>query len=154
VQWTIMELHGEIGHPVTATVGSVRGGKKKRVKVGELKRLATAMPVKLLPKDVHIGRIVFWMDDTGCRCGGTVEEIEETELVVLARQQDSGTGKNWLPTWIDGDGMVLRKKDCPQGMGKNLVKVDRSLVELVGDLTVTHRVVDSTWRAMQSLNMV
>ncbi len=154
VQWKIKEIHGEIGHPVTATVESVTGTKTKRVKMGELRRLATAMPVRMLPKDISLGSIVFWKDDTGCRCGGTVEEIRQDDLVVLARQQDAGTGKNWLPTWVDEEGTVLRRKECPGGMEIWLMVVSRSVVDLVGELTETHRVVDSTWRAMQSLNLV
>jgi hypothetical protein len=153
VKWDVIELHGELGHPVTATIG-YEGGKQKRVKFAELRRLATALPVKLLPKKMHVGDMVFWVDDTDSRCGGTVVEVGVTEVVILAREQDSGIGKNWYPTWVDEEGTVLRRAVCPEGMVMNLVEMHRSRIDLVGKLTAGHRVEDSTWRAMQSLHMV
>jgi hypothetical protein len=42
---------------------------------------------------------------------------------------------------------------CPEGMEMNLVLVTRNVIDLVGRLNASHRVEDSTWRAMKSLNM-
>ena len=45
---TIMEPHGEVGRPVTATIRTKKD-EEKRVKVSELRALAAAMPVHMIP---------------------------------------------------------------------------------------------------------
>ena len=81
----------------------MKGGKQKRVKVTELIRMATALPVKMLPKEMHVNDFVLWKDEDGYRRGGTVEKINDEMLEVLPREQDDGTGKNWFATSIYGD---------------------------------------------------
>ena len=154
IQWNVEVLHGEIGHPVTATIVSVKGDKQKRVKVKELRRMATALPVKMLPKEMHVDDFVLWKDEDGYRCGGTVEKISDEMLEVLAREQDDGTGKNWFATWIAPDCEVKRRRICPEGMKKNITMVERGFIDVVGELTDKDRVTDATWRAMKSVNAV
>ena len=115
IQWNVEALHGEIGHPMTATIVSVEGDKQKRVKAKELRRIAIALPVKMLPKEMHADDFVLWKDEDGYRCGGTVEKINDEMLEVLAREQDDSTGKNWFATWKAPDGEIKRRKICPKG---------------------------------------
>ena len=102
-RWTIAEdgLHGEQGHPVTATLVSADGKKQKRALVTELKPLAVTMPVKMYDKEVNVGHFVMWKDDEGYVCGGTVEEVMERTLLVWCRQQDEGSGRSWRPCWTN-----------------------------------------------------
>ena len=116
--------------------------------------MATALPVKMLPKEMHVGDFVLWKDEEGYKCGGTVEKMNDEMLEVLAREQDDGTGKNWFATWIAPDGEVKRRKICPEGMKKNITMVERGFIDVVGELTDKDRVTDATWRAMKSVNAV
>ena len=57
----IVEPHGEVGRPVTATV-RMKDGNTKRVKVSELRALAAAMPVHMIPAVVKEGAFVMYRD--------------------------------------------------------------------------------------------
>jgi hypothetical protein len=142
----VLELHGEVGHPVTATIRD--RGAERRVKYAEMRIRAAAVPVKMMPIDVSEGSFVLWKDSDGCLSGGTVEEVlPGGQMQVLAREQDAGAGKNWLPTWVGLDGEVIRAKKKPKGMAGNLVVVDLEEIEMAGVLTQTHRMTDATVRA-------
>ena len=58
---TIVEPHGEVGRPVAATV-RMKGGDTQRVKVSELRALAAAMPVHMIPAVVKDGAFVMYRD--------------------------------------------------------------------------------------------
>ena len=146
----VVELHGEPGHPVTAAV-KTHMGNTKRVRYDEMRVLSAAMPVRMMPVEVELGSFVLWIEDG--LCGGSVEAVHGGKLEVMAREQDVGTGKNWLPTWKKED-EVLRRKVAPDGFVKNMVEVDASEVKMVGELTDTHRVTDATWRAMVARDLV
>jgi hypothetical protein len=158
-KWKITELHGEVGRPVTATMVAVHGDKEKRARVDELAKLAAAMPVHMLPQVCEEGSFIMWYDkEDGCSSGGTIVEKEADELTVVRRQQntkkDGEGGKSWLPTWRNEDGDVLVQKKRPEGFEANMTSLEVDQVELVGELTMTHRMTDATWRAAVARNIM
>jgi hypothetical protein len=149
----ILELHGEPGRPVTATI--LDRGKERRVLKEELRPRAAAMPVKMLPKVVEIGGFVLWKDTEGYLCGGTmIANLPGNGLEVWAREQDTGMGKSWMPTWKSDAGKVVKAGMKPGGMEKNTVVVDEEVVVLTGELTDTHRMSEQTWRAAVALDLM
>ena len=72
---------------------------------------------------------------------------------VWSRQQDSGKGKSWLPTWRKGE-HVLPKGKQPGGYEENVQGVMVSAVQMAGDLTMTNRMTDQTYRKAVSLNLM
>ena len=58
---TIVEPHGEVGRPVTATVRTKKR-EEKGVKVSELRALAAAMPVHMIPAVVKKGAFIMYKD--------------------------------------------------------------------------------------------
>ena len=58
---TIVKPHGEVGRPVTTTVRT-NTGEGKRVKVSELRALAAAMPVHMIPAVVKARAFVVYKD--------------------------------------------------------------------------------------------
>ena len=158
-KWKILELHGEVGRPVTATIVAVQGNKEKRARVDELAKLAAAMPVHMLPQVCEEGSFVMWFDaDDGCSSGGTIVDRKAGMLTVVRRQQnttkDGEGGKSWMPTWRNGDGEVLVQKKKPDGFEANKTELEVDQVELVGELTMTHRMTDATWRAAIARNIM
>ena len=98
---TIVEPHGEVGRPVTATVRTKKG-ENKRVKVSELRALAAAMPVHMIPAVVMEGAFIMYRDrEDGTMTGGTIMAVSEDlgELIVQRREQDKGMRKSWMPLW-------------------------------------------------------
>lgn len=101
----------------------------------------------------------MWYDtDDGCSSGGTIIEKTANVLTVVRRQQntkkDGEGGKSWLPTWKNEDGEVLVQKKRPDGFDANKTNVEIDQVELVGELTMTHRMTDATWRAAIARNIM
>lgn len=142
--------HGEPGRPVTATIEvETQKGQpvEKRVRFDELRTPAAAIPVKMLPKEASVGSFVLWMDSEGFLCGGTVVTVGDATLEVWLREQDSGAGKNWYPTWLMEDGSIRRSGVPPSGAERNMGSVEVGLVRLTGQLTEKHRMTDATWRA-------
>ena len=138
---------------------AVHGDKEKRARVDELAKLAAAMPVHMLPQICEEGSFVMWYDtDDGCSSGGTIIEKTANVLTVVRRQQntkkDGEGGKSWLPTWKNEDGEVLVQKKRPDGFDANKTNVEIDQVELVGELTMTHRMTDATWRAAIARNIM
>jgi hypothetical protein len=149
----IEALHGEPDRPVTATVRTDLG-KEKRVRFAELRIPAASVPVKMLPKVIQLGDFVLWHDQDGALRGGTMLSMRDTVFTVWAREQDTGMGKSWLPTWTDKDGLIVRAKAQPFGMEKYTEEVDSGRIELQGGLTETHRVTESTWKAAVAQGLV
>jgi hypothetical protein len=149
----ILEMHGEPGKPVTVTI--LDKGQERRVLKGELRPRAAAMPVKMLPKGVEVGSFVMWKDMEGYLCGGTmVERLPGNGLEVWAREQDTGMGRSWLPTWRNTAGKVMKAGKKPSGMEKNTVVVDEEAIELKGEITDTNRMSEQTWRAAVALGLM
>jgi hypothetical protein len=90
---------------------------------------------------------VMWIDPQGYVTGGTVVDADgpDGNLVVHARQADSGAGKSWVPLWFRGqDREIVRSKRCPPGGSAELVEVLPVEVRVVGRLTETHRMEEAT----------
>ena len=158
-KWKVLEMHGEVGRPVTATIVAIHGGKEKRARVDELTKMAAAMPVHMLPQVCEEGSFVMWFDaDDGCISGGTIVEKDAGVLTVMRRQQnttqDGEGGKSWLPTWRNGEGDVRVQKKRPDGFEANRTELEIDQVELVGELTMTHRMTDAAWRAAVARNVM
>ena len=158
-KWRITELHGEVGRPVTATMVAVHGDKEKRARVDELAKMAATMPVHMLPHVCEEGSFVMWYDkEDGCSSGGTIVEKKAGDLTVVRRQQntkkDLEGGKSWLPTWRNEEGEVLVQKKRPEGFDANKTNIEVDQVELVGELTINHRMTDATWRTDVARNIM
>ena len=123
---TIMEPHGEAGRPVTATIRTKKG-EEKRVKVSELRALAAATTVHMIPAVVQKGAFIVYRDkENGAMIGGTIMAISEDsgELIVQRREQVKGQGKSWMPSWQDTKtAHVHTGKKCPQGYSEHTDKV-------------------------------
>ena len=66
----IVEPHGEVGRPVTATMRTT-GGDNKRVIVSDLRALAATMPVHMIPAVVKKGAFIMHRDkEDGTMTGG------------------------------------------------------------------------------------
>jgi hypothetical protein len=144
-RWIVEELRGEPGAPVT--VGIARDGESRRVRVSEVKPMAAALPVRMLPKQVRVDDFVMWVDAQGYVTGGTVVDVDgpDGNLVVHARQADAGAGKSWVPLWFRGeDREIVRSKRCPPGGSAELVEVLPMEIRVVGQLTGTHRMEGAT----------
>ena len=144
---------------MTATMVAVHGDKEKRARIDELAKQAAAMLVHMLPQVCEEGSFVMWFDtEDGCSSGGTVVAKEAGELTVVHRQQntkkDGEGGKSWLPTWRNEDGEVLVQKKRPSGFDANKTILQINQVDLVGELTMTHRMTDATWRAAIARNIM
>ena len=50
--------------------------------------------------------------------------------------------------------MVLVQKKRPEGFDANETRIEVDQVELVGELTMTHRMTDATWRAAVARNIM
>ena len=154
---TIVEPHGEVGRPVTATVRMKEGG-TQRVKVSELRALAAAMPVHMIPAVVKDGAFVMYRDsEEGTMTGGTIMAGSEDSdvMVVHRREQDKGKGKSWMPSWQDAKtAHVHTGKKCPQGYCEHTDKVEKGLILMAGELTMTHRMTDATYRRALSLQLI
>ena len=154
---TMVEPHGEVGRPVTATVRT-KEGHTRRVKVSELRALAAAMPVHMIPAVVEKGAFVMYTDkEEGTMTGGTVMSISKhsNELTVHRREQDKGKGKSWMPSWHDAKtAQVHTGKKCPQGYSEHIDKVQGGSVLMTGELTMTHRMTDATYRRAISLQLM
>ena len=86
----------------------------------------------------------MWYDtDDGCSSGGTIVEKTANVLTVVRRQQNTKK-----------DGEVLVQKKRPGGFEANKTNVEIDQVELVGELTMTHRMTDATWRAAIARNIM
>jgi hypothetical protein len=153
----IVEPHGEVGRPVTATV-RMKDGNTKRVKVSELRALAAAMPVHMIPAVVKEGAFVMYRDkEEGTMTGGTIMKgSEESEVMMVhRREQDRGKGKSWMPSWQDATtAHVCTGKKCPQGYCEHTDKIERGLILMAGELTMTHRMTDATYRRALSLQLI
>ena len=96
--------------------------------------------------------------ETKFPCFDDLVEKKANVLTVVRRQQntkkDGEGGKSWLPTWKNEDGEVLVQKKRPDGFDANKTNVEIDQVELVGELTMTHRMTDATWRAAIARNIM
>ena len=93
-----MSFFGLVNRPVTATVRTKKG-EDKRVKVSELRALAAAMPVHMIPTVVKKDAFIMYRDrEDGTMTGGTIMVISEDsgEITVHRREQDKGQGKSWM----------------------------------------------------------
>ena len=72
------------------------------MKVSELRALAAAMPVHMIPAVVKKGAFIMYNDnEDGTMTGGTIMAVSEDlgELIVQRREQDKGMRKSWMPSW-------------------------------------------------------
>ena len=105
---TIVEPHGEVGRLVTTTIRTKKG-EEKRVKVSELRALAAAMPLHMIPAAVQKGAFIMyntqrgWNNDWGNNSGG----IRRFRRADYAKE---GTGQ-WQGTKA---AHVHTGKKCPQ----------------------------------------
>ena len=83
-KWKIIELHGEMGRPVTATMVAVHGDKEKRAWIDELAKLAATMPV-------HICFLRYVRRDH-LLCGLTQKTDVAVEVLWYARRTCLSTG--------------------------------------------------------------
>ena len=97
------------------------------MKVSELRALAAAMPVHMIPAVVKAGAFIMYKDsEDGTMTGGTIMAVSEDsgELTVQRREQDKCMGKSWMPSWQDTKtAHVHTGKKCPQGYSEHTDKV-------------------------------
>ena len=81
---------------------------------------------------------------------------EESEVMMVhRREQDRGKGKSWMPSWQDATtAHVCTGKKCPQGYCEHTDKIERGLILMAGELTMTHRMTDATYRRAISLQLM
>ena len=154
---TRVEPHGEVKRPVTATVRK-NTGEKKGVNVNELRALAAAMPVHMIPAEAKKGAFIMYKhSEDGTMTGGEIMAVSEDsgELTVPRREQDRGMGKSWMPSWQDTKAARLQTgKKCPQGYSEHTDKTQGGPVLMTGELTMTHRMMDATYRRAISLQLM
>ena len=81
---TIVEPHGEVGRLVTVAART-KEGRTERVTVSELRALAAAMPMRMIPTVVKVGAFIIYRDkEEGITTEGTIMAVSEAsdELVV------------------------------------------------------------------------
>ena len=95
--------------------------------------------------------------EDGAMTGGTIIAVSEDsgELTVQRREQDKGMGKSWMPSWQDTKtAHVHTGKKCPQGYSEHTDKIQGGSVLMTGELTMTHRMTDATYRRAISLQLM
>jgi hypothetical protein len=112
----------------------------------------------MIPALVKKGAFIMYKDrEDGAMTGGTIMVVSEDsgELTVQRREQDKGQGKSWMPSWQDTKtAHVHTGKKCPQGYSEHKDKVQGGSVLMTGELTMTHRMTDATYRRAISLQLM
>jgi hypothetical protein len=112
----------------------------------------------MIPAVVRKGAFIMYKDsEDGAMTGGTIMAVSEDsgELTVQRREQDKGMGKSWMPSWQDTKtAHVHTGKKCPQGYSEHTDKIQGGSVLMTGELTMTHRMTDATYRRAISLQLM
>jgi hypothetical protein len=149
------------GEAVTAWVHE-EGGKQFRVRYTALRPLASPMPVKaVVLEEPNVGEFVMGMDAEGMLEGGIVESIKtrtggdgSVEIRMNVEMlEGSDSGLSWLPLWTDGTNYV-RKKTNPAGMERWTHEMRLEDICLVGEITPTYRVTETTRLKMEAMMII
>ena len=156
--YKVVELHGEQGYPVTATLGNDAGKEKRiRVRYELLKTQAAALPTKMLPREVisvKTGEFVLWKDENGAVMAGRTEEETDARHWTVHVYEGNDTAVSWLPLWKDAKGDIYRSKVGPTGCVPMTEAIETAGIIMMGELTATYRMTANTTKRAQALNLV
>lgn len=157
--YEVLELHGEKGWPVTATIGSAPEDVHRfRVRYELLKIPGAAMPTKMLPrmKELLEGAFVMWKE-TKEVYGGVIQAVghgDGMHRVHLYEGNESGT--SWLPLWVcnDDPAIITRGKKRAEGSSAMVQEVLTEKILMDGEISDTFRLAKETMLRAKALNLM
>ncbi len=146
------------GEAVTAWVRLLTGGDRFRVRYQALRPLASPMPVKsVILRRPRVGEFVLGHDSEGLLEGGQVATVTEGGprgvVLSIAMLEGSDSGLSWLPVWAKGT-HFMRRKTPPEGYERLRKDMRGEDVCMVGEITPTYRVTESTRLKMEALMII
>jgi len=145
------------GGAVTAWVRPTTGGERFRVRYQALRPLASPMPVKAVLLDTpRRGEFVLGHDDEGLMEGGVVDTVTggaQGALLTVEMLEGSDSGLSWLPLWTNGK-QFARRKTAPDGYSRHKKEMKMADVCMVGEITPTYRLTESTRLKMEAMMVI
>ena len=145
------------GGAVTAWVRPKTGGERFRVRYQALRPLASPMPVKAVLLDTpRRGEFVLGHDDEGLMEGGVVDTVTggaQGALLTVEMLEGSDSGLSWLPLWTNGK-QFARRKTAPDGYSRHRKEMRMADVCMVGEITPTYRLTESTRLKMEAMMVI
>jgi hypothetical protein len=157
--YEVLELHGEKGWPVTATIGSTPEDVHRfRVRYELLKIPGAAMPTKMLPrmKELLEGAFVMWKE-TKEVYGGVIQAVgQEGGMHRVHLYEGNESGASWLPLWVcdDDPAIITRGKKGAEGSSALVQEVLTGRILMDGEISDTFRLVKDTMLRAKALNLM
>ena len=154
--YTVTGTTGSNGTAITARIRPSRGtGSEQWVVASELRPGATPRPVRTISsRGVKEDDFVIWIgekDELGLRGGRVLTHTDDVKHVVVHEYEGTeDTAQVWLPLWVKTGREPIRRGKCPKGMTPKVRELSITDIEVIGGLTYTFRLTESTLRELDA----
>ena len=154
--YTVTGTTGSNGTAITARIRPSRGtGSEQWVVASELRPGATPRPVRTISsRGVKEDDFVIWIgekDELGLRGGRVLTHTDDVKHVVVHEYEGTeDTAQVWLPLWVKTGREPIRRGKCPKGMTPKVRELSITDIEVIGGLTDTFRLTESTLRELDA----
>jgi hypothetical protein len=139
--------------PITSEILDKKGN-AKRVQYKDLKPAATPRPGNYLPREPPAtGAFVMWDGEHHLRTGVVIGSARG-RVTAHEHQGTEGTALYWLPLWKTPEGGVKKAKVAPAGGTPVQVVVSVNAIRLVGKLTETMAMTQSTKKEARAKSLL
>ena len=145
------------GRPITASLRKHDGtGRPRHARYDQLRPCGTALPTRDIPRDPpEEGDLVFYQVKDGAVHTGVVIAVATEEGKATVREYEANEKLTvWLPRWTTCDQVAIRAVKSPAGAETRHKQIKLSAIQLIGELTATGRLSESTRSAAAAMVLV